>query len=252
VDNDAARYTFQVLHRWKSVAEQLARRQLEVDGSHIEVPHSVEELITLTEIRAARTINLMTEATHAALTAFAAETSPKTKINTYPSDANNSGADLNLARRLALLEAMKLMRWKQKNRRALVSELVSIKRRFVSLHHKHKAQLRAGNYVVAHEIVGQIHSVIEEFNRVADPPNTYPILHTIACYRSVPSLSKIQQRTIETYSRYPGLAPKKLSLPKGLNPHWLVAGANAQNWKKTLQWNNKKMEGILKFISKAQ
>lgn len=261
VDNDGDRYTVAILRHWKKIAEELTLKELETSTSCVAAPGSVSELITVIEIRAAAVLNKMEEVTTTALVAFKKETQKERKV-----DQKQKYSKLDKIDRVEALSA-KLpeygsirLRWKYADEQQLLAELNLLKDKFVSLHHQHKFELIKGNYIAAHEIVGQIHSLIEQFNKAANPP--YPPYPGISlglryCIRR-PSSEERYRRLVEKPQHYPGAITKELAnlLPDSLVGFYLINGDKFGNTRKALKWDEEEKRRwfteIIKSIEKER
>jgi hypothetical protein len=140
-------------------------------------------------------------------------------------------------------------RWKYADEQQLLGELNSLKKIFVSLHQRHKSELIKGNYVAAHEIVGQIHSLIAKFNQTANPPYPYVGISLLAYCIILPDYPR---RLMEDHQNYPGIIPNELapSLPDSLVSFCLVNGDEAGNIKKATKWHEQQWSQIFKELMK--
>lgn len=259
VDNDDRRYTVTTLRRWKTVAEELALQELETGRSRVAITDSVMELITIIEIRAATVLNLMEETTEATMKTFRNETrkeqvSRKQKHRDLDKPASAERHDILPLYAAALHSDYMWSRWKYEDEQQLLSELNSIKDEFVSLHHRHKAELIKGNYVAAHEIIGQIHSLIEKFNRTANPPSPFPRLLMAHYCIIMPSFEGIHRRLVEKHQNYPGAITKELAclLPDSLVTFYLVDGDDTGNTKKAAEWHEQEWRQMFEELKTLQ
>jgi len=240
IDNDATHYTVELLSRWKSISERLAHSALY--GNVIPLPlHFVEELITLTEIRAGDVLETMDYLGQKAVTAYRSDHTPEkvTKENQLLETIEHALASQDpaalhrLANQIILRDGPS--RWAEYETEAsLVGKLEKLKDRFLHLHAKHKTELRKGHFISAHEIVGEIHTLIAEYNRAVNPP--YPDFNTAICYFNNLSEDKIARRLVEEHTHYPGVLPPVLmaQLPLDCQRLWLSEDDDRNNLKKAI------------------
>jgi serine/threonine protein kinase len=164
--------------------------------------NSIAELITLLEFRAESVLREMEVIKQRARVLFL-------KDGTPGRDCQFDSIEDPVLRNLFRVLDSAPRDWQFSSEEALCSELDDLKQYFLELHNRHKEELRAGNYVVAHELVGKIHFAIHKYQHIAGPPLTGM---EVAYCRDV-----ILEQILD-YERYPGFASAELALmlPKEL------------------------------------
>lgn len=119
----------------------------------------------------------------------------------------------------------------------LAEELDSLKMSFQCLHAIWKSEVISGNYVVAHEIVGQIHSLLQKYERRSTPPGGKgPSMRFFRGNAEVRLHAKLGM--LSSHERYPGLVPRQIldQLPQNLSDLLLVCGESVENEEKVESW----------------
>lgn len=180
---------------------------------------SVRELIRLIELRADVVLEEMESAKQHARKSFLKSKAPGTATK-----QSDSSVDLPATYESSLLDSFlrridESRHWSFDSVEALCSKLDVLKQSFIKFHNKHKEELCRGNYVAAHELVGQIHTVIERYRNTARP-------QFLSGKMAVSYMKDVIGGTIREHKNYPGLLPPSLvpALPKELQEHYLIDG----------------------------
>jgi hypothetical protein len=232
VDNDYSAFTAKELLRWKHLAERAARLDIERSRRtgtkkvvRSRVPSSVKELIALTDLRASVVLKEMDESKKAATELFEKQQPRHDKQSPSMSDLNKP---------LVMWDTL----WRITSETELSLRLDSLRHSFLELHAMYKDELRRGHYVTAHEILGQIHSVIFKHRSICEPADAYfSFIMSMSCPLP-PNWSRIVDRETEINRYYPGLIKTDLAdrLPRGTSRYFLITGQERRNERKAINW----------------
>lgn len=252
VDSDEKLFTVGMLGKWKDLAEHAASLGLHaatpdspipsgVAAARAEaVPQSIRELMSITDLRASAILKEMDQAKRSALAWL---TQNKDAL---PFRLPNAGrfAPLSAANDNAALLIDELFGgWNATSAEQLCEELDSLRYSFIELHALHKQELKNGNYVAAHEIVGQIHPLLQKYSRRSTPPGRdRPTRRYYIGRPDIASEMWAEQMTMLNYEKYPGLLPPQVmsGLPKSLADFLLVEGEPTHNMEKVIRWKERK------------
>ena len=256
IDSDPTRYTKEALIQWKELSEKLAHDEVSVSPSD-SGSRSTEELVTITEVRAAAVLDAMANAQCKALSEYRQQTSSdqspdeKTRLPVETAVGNQATQIQHFIQSLDIRDGRS--RWtRYANETDLVSKLETMKTKFIDLHRRHKAELAKHKYVVAHELVGQIHDLIEEFTRAANPP--YPRINLrMKYYCCPPSEDEMAHHLVNKHAHYPGLVTPSLllALPVAYRHSCLSEGDNTENLRKAKEWHRERARRVFERISQA-
>lgn len=228
VDSNCDRFTVKVLKRWKRLAEEGARLQLEMLSPE-NPTSSIEELIALVNVRANLVLREMDDAKRYALEFF----------RNAQEESSNSKDELKqfISKALPLLRSFGI--WDFNSEDDLCLKLDSLKHSFIELHGLYKNKLQKGNFVTAHEIMRQMHSIIEEYNNTCNPLKMYwGIKISMSC--PMPFFFRYDE-DLKMNEKYPGLIPKNIvrNLPGTLVKFLLIKGKKYENYDKIIHWTNR-------------
>jgi hypothetical protein len=232
VDNDTWRYSARALRRWKHLAERSVQLQLESSAKPVTTIASVNELIALVEIRAGTIIKEMDERKTDAIREFEKELAQK-----QSSHSNNprEPSESSFSFILDVIDPWHSI----ESAEELSLQLAALRQSFVELHKLHKYELCNGRYAAAHEVVGEIHRIIDKFWHLTSPARRdFVIMSSLCSYCGLRWYSSEIDNTISNQCMYPGLLPKGMAarLPKKLEEYNLFEADEPCNRDKASKW----------------
>ena len=232
VDNDYSAFSIRELNRWKHLAERAAKVAMEASAitsitkpRRFQVPSSIRELIVVVDIQASYVLKEMDQSKKNVIRLF---------LNQQPTCDKDLPSISALDKPLVMWNTL----WKISCEKDLSRHLDSLKHSFLELHGLYKTELRRGHYVAAHEILGQIHSVIFKHRSICQPAEAYFSFIMSMSLVVPPDFDRMMDRQLKINTDYPGFITTELakSLPQAVSKYFLRTGKERYNKRRALSW----------------